>query len=92
MVPHVMVGFTDHRKEKQLEVVVVLPMGIAHYNTTNTYIEVGHMLDKLQIEIILPNNMTDVMKLLRQFPCTWDADNISENAVKAHSRLFVRLL
>ena len=47
MLPHVMVGFTDHRKQKQLVMVVGLPMGIAHYITINTDIEVGSMLDKL---------------------------------------------
>ena len=39
--PHVMMDFTDHKKQKHLVVVVVLPTGVMHYNTTNTDIEVG---------------------------------------------------
>ena len=69
--------FTDYKKQKHFVVVVVLPMGVVHYNTTNTDIEVGSTHDKLQIKIIWPNNMTDVMKLLSQFLHTWHADNIN---------------
>ena len=50
-----MTDFTDHKKQKYLVVVVVvfLPMGVMHDNTTNTDIKVGSMLDKLQIKSYL---------------------------------------
>ena len=49
MPPHVMADFTDNKKQKHLVVVVVvLPMGVMHYNTTNTDIVVGSTEDKLQ--------------------------------------------
>ena len=42
-----MTDFTDHKKQKHLLVVVLLPMRVAHYNTTNMDIEVGGMQDEL---------------------------------------------
>ena len=77
MPPHVMMDFTDHKKQKHLVVLVVLPTGVMHYNTTKTDIVVGSSQDKLQIKIIWPHNMTDVMKLLRQFLDTWHGDDIN---------------
>ena len=40
MPPHVITDFTDHFKQKHLVLVVVLPAGVAHFNTTITDIEV----------------------------------------------------
>ena len=77
MLPHVMTDFMDHKKQKHLVVVVVLPTGVAHYNTTTMDIEVGSMQDEVQIKIIWPNNMMDVTKLLRQFPRTWHANYLN---------------
>ena len=55
--------------------VVVLPTRVVHYNTTTMDIKVGSTQDELQTN--MHNNMTDVMKLLSQFPCRWYADNIN---------------
>ena len=77
MPPYVMIDFTDHKKQKHLVVVVVVfPLGDMHYNTANMDIEVESTQDKLQIKIIWPNNIMDVMKLLSQFPHTWHVDDI----------------
>ena len=67
MPPHVMMDFMDHKKQKHLVVVVVLPTGVVQYNPANTNIEVGSPQDEVQVRIIWPKNMTDVMKLLSQF-------------------------
>ena len=39
--PHAKMDFTDHKKKRHLVVLVVLPMGVTHCNTTNTDIVVG---------------------------------------------------
>ena len=35
MSPHVVMDFTDHKKQEHLVVPVILPTGVMHYNTTN---------------------------------------------------------
>ena len=77
MLPHVMTDFTDHQKQKHLVVLVALPTGVAHYNTTNMDNVVGSTHCKLQIIIFWLPNMTDVMKLLSQFLGTWHGANIN---------------
>ena len=52
MPPHVMTDFTDHKKQKHLVVLVVLPIGVVQYNTTNMNIVVGRTQDELQIKIM----------------------------------------
>ena len=52
MPPYVMMDFKDHGKQKNLVVVVGLPTGVTHYNTTDTDISVGSPEDKLNIKII----------------------------------------
>ena len=42
-----MMGFMDHKKQKHLVVVVVLPTGVAQYNRTNKNIAVISMQDEL---------------------------------------------
>ena len=49
MLPHVMTEFIDHKKQKHLVVVVVIPMGVALYNTTSTDIEVNRKLCKAHL-------------------------------------------
>ena len=52
-------------------------MGVTHYNTTNMDIVIGSAQGELQIKIIWPHNVTDVMKLLSQFLHTWHGDDIN---------------
>ena len=89
--PHVMTDFTDHKKQKHLVVVGILPMGFVHFNTTNKDIEVASMQDELQIKIIWPNNMMDVMKLLSQFLHKWYADDINMQQHLAMKKAFNQL-
>ena len=78
MLAHVVMDFMDHKEQKHLvAVVVVLPTGVVHYNTTNTDIDVGTTQDGVQIKNIWPNNMTAVTKLLSEFLCAWHADDLS---------------
>ena len=46
MPPHVIMDFMDHKKQKHLVVVLDLPMGVAHYNTTSMDIAVGSTQDE----------------------------------------------
>ena len=69
-------------------VLVVLPTGVAHDNTPNMDIVVGSTEDELQIKIIWPCNMTDVTKLLSQFPNTWHGDDINRWQHLAMERAF----
>ena len=72
MPPFVISDFEDHNKQKLLVVLVMLPVGIMHYNTTNMGIA-----DELEVKIIWLHNMTDVMMLLSQFQNGWHSDNIN---------------
>ena len=67
MPPYVMTDFEDHNKQKNMVVVVVLPTGVTHYNTTNTDISVGSTQDKLIIKIIWPHTVMDLEILLGRF-------------------------
>ena len=71
MQPYVVTDFEDCNKQKYLVVLVVLPTGAMHYNTTNTDIAVGSTQDKMEIKIIWPHNMTDLTMLLSQFMNSW---------------------
>ena len=48
-------------------VVVLLPAGVMHCNTTNTDIAVVSTQEELIIKIIWPHNMTNIKLLLSQF-------------------------
>ena len=54
----------------------MLPTGIVHYNTTNIDIVVGSTQEGLEIKIIWPHNMMDVMTLLSQFSNGWHGYDI----------------
>ena len=86
-----MTDFTDHKKQKHLLVVGILPMGLVHFNTTNTDSKVASMQDELQIKIIWPNSMMDVMKLLIQFLHKWFADDINMQQHLAMKKAFNQL-
>ena len=75
-----MTEFEDHNKQKYLVVVVILPTGVMHFNTTNTDITVGSTQQELIIKITWPHNMTDVKSLLSQFMMSWQREesNISK--------------
>ena len=74
-----MTEFEDHNKQKNLMVVVILPTGVMHFNTTNTGIAVGSTQEELIIKIIWPHNMTYVKSLLSQFTISWHRE---ENNMK----------
>ena len=58
-------------------VVVVLPTGVAHFNTVNTDIVVWSTQEELIIKIIWPHNMMDVKLLLSQFMMRWHREESS---------------
>ena len=76
MPPHVMMHFTDHKKQKHLVVLVVLPMAVMHYNTKlwTLWSEADRM--NCRLKIIWLHNMMDVSKLLSQFPDAWHGHDI----------------
>ena len=88
---HIVTDFIDHMKQRHLVVVVILPTGVVHYNTTNVDIEVGSMKDELQIKIIWPNNMMDVTKLLGQFTCEWYVEDLDMWLHLAMEKAFTQL-
>ena len=77
MQPYVVTDFEDCNKQKHLVVLVVLPAGAMHYNTTNTDIAVRSTQDKMEIKIIWPHNMTVLTTLLSQFMNSSHGANIN---------------
>ena len=69
--PHVLTLWVDQNKQKHVVVVINLPTGVAHRDTTNCDIEVGESQKELIVKIIWPTNSTDVGELLKQFSQEW---------------------
>ena len=69
--PHVLTQWVDQNKQKHVVVVINLPTGVAHRDTTNCDIEVGESQKELIVKIIWPTNSTDVGELLKQFSQEW---------------------
>ena len=89
--PYVMTEFEDHNEQKNLMVVVALPTGVMHFNTTNTDIAVGSTQEELFIRIIWPHNMTDVKLLLSQFMMSWHREETNIRKQLALEKAFNQL-
>ena len=89
--PYVVTDWEDDKKQKNVVVVVVLPTGVAHQNTTNCDIAVGPSKLALHVTIIWPLNMMDVNVLLDQFPDKWHVDDRNTRRRLALERAFNNL-
>ena len=71
VLPYVIADWADENKQKNLVVVVNLPLGVVKNNTTNTDISIGDSRTILTVTMFWPRNMVDVLILLNQFPPSW---------------------
>ena len=72
--PHVLTQWVDDKKQRHLVILVVLPTGIAHEDTTNCLIEVDRSQLQVHVKVIWPDNATHIHYLTQHMHREWHVE------------------
>ena len=72
--PHVLTQWVDDKKQRHLVILVVLPTGIAHEDTTNCLIEVDPSQLQVHVKVIWPDNATHIQYLTQHMHREWHVE------------------